>query len=74
MSHIPHRSERVFLSQDEYKLKVVRLESGELEIQANRAGLNSRLFGVDEKSMRVFLVVSNRHVSPLADHASMDKN
>ena len=27
------------MSQDEYKLKVVRLESGELEIQANRAGL-----------------------------------
>ncbi len=24
---------------DEYKLKVVRLESGELEIQGNRAGL-----------------------------------
>jgi hypothetical protein len=31
--------EVVFLSQDEYKLKVVRSESGELEIQANRAGL-----------------------------------
>ena len=29
----------VLLSQDEYKLKVVQLESGEFEIQANRAGL-----------------------------------
>ena len=27
------------MTQDEYKLKVVRLESGELEIQGNRAGL-----------------------------------
>jgi hypothetical protein len=36
---ISHRSGGVFLSQDEYKLKVVRLESGELEIQANRAGM-----------------------------------
>jgi hypothetical protein len=30
---------RFFLTQDHYKLKVVRLESGEVEIQANRAGL-----------------------------------
>ncbi len=27
------------MTQDQYKLKVVRLESGELEIQGNRAGL-----------------------------------
>jgi hypothetical protein len=27
------------LTQNEYKLKVIRLESGELEIQGNRAGL-----------------------------------
>lgn len=27
------------LTQDEYKLKVIRLESGELEIEGNRAGL-----------------------------------
>ena len=38
-ARISHRSGGVFLSQDQYKLKVVRLESGELEIQANRAGL-----------------------------------
>jgi hypothetical protein len=31
--------EIAFLTEDQYKLKVVRLESGEVEIQGNRAAL-----------------------------------
>lgn len=28
-----------FVTEDDYRLRVIRLESGEIEIQANRAGL-----------------------------------
>ena len=38
VSHL-HSEKRFVLTEDNYRLKIVRLDSGEIEIRANRGGL-----------------------------------